>query len=380
MIPAIDPINISPGDGSTTRFDFDFLINSTDELSVVKEDSLKNLIPLVCDTDYSVHKIGDKNGSYITFPITGSTHQKLQPNENITRSLKLKYEQQSVFSENGSSSGNLNMKILQDTVDYITRLIQILKIDVNRTLKLPIGTSMDSDTLINAIISAGITVAPLSQAAQQAATEAQGYAAGLNLPSAVGNSEKYPRQKTNETGFEYRTPAQVLSDIGGVGSSVTTPHIANNVIHSSSLKPQVVNYAKTTAGIADFIGTGTGLKPQILAASENCIGNFQHSDVQYPFKLTTDFLIPKDAPLNRRSSVVMKYSAEDNDYATNAALWDYSCQRMQFSEIFDTTENVLLKESGGVVSDYFGNTITKLGNPVVSGGEVVCDGAGDGII
>ena len=40
-------------------------------------------------------------------------------------------------------------------------------------------------------------------AAQTAETNAEGWAAGVNLPSAAGNGEKILRQKSDETGFEY---------------------------------------------------------------------------------------------------------------------------------------------------------------------------------
>jgi hypothetical protein len=43
-----------------------------------------------------------------------------------------------------------------------------------------------------------------------------------NLPAAGGQATNYIRQKTDNTGLEYRTPAQVLSDIGAAPSSLAT--------------------------------------------------------------------------------------------------------------------------------------------------------------
>lgn len=51
-------------------------------------------------------------------------------------------------------------------------------------------------------------------AAATSASQAAGYAAGLNMPSAVGNGGKFLAQKSNETGFEYvpsYTQAEVTS-------------------------------------------------------------------------------------------------------------------------------------------------------------------------
>lgn len=53
---------------------------------------------------------------------------------------------------------------------------------------------------------AGISATNAEQkanAAAASATAAQGYAAGLNFPSAIGNGGKYPRQKKDASGFEY---------------------------------------------------------------------------------------------------------------------------------------------------------------------------------
>lgn len=51
-------------------------------------------------------------------------------------------------------------------------------------------------------------------AAVVSAAAAAASAAAVNLPSASGHGLDYIRQKVGEDGFEYRTPAQVLSDIG----------------------------------------------------------------------------------------------------------------------------------------------------------------------
>jgi len=49
--------------------------------------------------------------------------------------------------------------------------------------------------------------------AENSALEAAGYAAGVNLPSALGHGGKYLRQRVDESGFEYRTSAQVREDL-----------------------------------------------------------------------------------------------------------------------------------------------------------------------
>lgn len=51
------------------------------------------------------------------------------------------------------------------------------------------------------------------QAAAASAAEAAGYAAGVNLPSALGHAGEYLRQREDESGLEYRTSAQMRADL-----------------------------------------------------------------------------------------------------------------------------------------------------------------------
>lgn len=55
--------------------------------------------------------------------------------------------------------------------------------------------------------------------AADSAAAAAASAGAVNLPSAAGHGTHYIRQKATEDGFEYRTPSQVLADIGGQSAS-----------------------------------------------------------------------------------------------------------------------------------------------------------------
>lgn len=58
------------------------------------------------------------------------------------------------------------------------------------------------------------------QAAAASAAEAAGYAAGVNLPSALGHGGEYLRQREDESGLEYRTREQMRADLG-LGTAAT---------------------------------------------------------------------------------------------------------------------------------------------------------------
>lgn len=64
--------------------------------------------------------------------------------------------------------------------------------------------------------------------AAASAVAAAASASSINLPSPIGKSLNYLRQKITEDGFEYRTPAEVRSDIGaGTGSGSVTSVVAS---------------------------------------------------------------------------------------------------------------------------------------------------------
>jgi hypothetical protein len=69
-------------------------------------------------------------------------------------------------------------------------------------------------TTANAAASSASATAAAASAAAAAAS-----ASAVNLPSAAGHALGYIRQKATEDGFEYRTPSQVLADIGAPTSS-----------------------------------------------------------------------------------------------------------------------------------------------------------------
>ena len=137
MIPEIEPVNNYFGNNSNTRFDFDFLINSSDELLVLYTGTNGVQTPLALNTDYSINEIGNTAGSYITFPLAGSAYSVLSTDESLSLVLNLPYEQISRFS----NSTGLNLYSIEQTFDYVTRLTQMLKRSVDRAVTVPEGAS-----------------------------------------------------------------------------------------------------------------------------------------------------------------------------------------------------------------------------------------------
>ncbi len=144
MIYDILPINNYKGNNSSTTFDFDFYIDNKNQLSVYHfdKDKIKRLLKL--DIDYSINEIKNKNGSYITFPLEGSEFSILNENENLSLELTLPVAQEVQYN----NSSLLNLEALEYSLDYLTRLIQVL----SRKLDLCVKVEECSDITPNEII------------------------------------------------------------------------------------------------------------------------------------------------------------------------------------------------------------------------------------
>ena len=143
MIPEVAPYNNYTGDSSTTKFDFDFFIEDSTQLVVQLTQEDGTIKTLTNDTDYTIHEVGNENGSYITFPITGSSYSTLSSSEIISLSLSLPIAQE---SEYGTSS-ELDLVSLEYSLDYLTRICQIINRQVTRALKVAEGSNISTDEL-----------------------------------------------------------------------------------------------------------------------------------------------------------------------------------------------------------------------------------------
>jgi hypothetical protein len=145
--------------------------------------------------------------------------------------------------------------------------------------------------------------------------------------------------------------------------------------------PQCVNMGRLVNGRANAITAGTGLKPRILASTVNMVGNNQSGDYLKKFVLSSDFDIPKDAPANKRSCVVL-VNGSIGDPTTDATKWDYACQRRLRGSLPQKNIaqfNLLMDFSSSLTYDYYGNSVTVIGNPTLLNGKYVGDGSGDGL-
>ncbi|MBQ9150293.1 hypothetical protein IJX73_05110, partial [bacterium] len=153
MIYDILPVNNYIGNGSSTEFEFDFLIDKPSQLAVYLFDENENKHKLIQDIDYVVSGINSENGGYITFPIFSSKFDILQHNQKISLELDIPATQETDYN----NSSLLNLSAVEHSFDYLTRLVQILKRKLSLCVKVEECSKNSPQDLLESINNAAIT-------------------------------------------------------------------------------------------------------------------------------------------------------------------------------------------------------------------------------
>lgn len=147
------PVSNFWGNNSAREFPFNFFIEKESEL-LVEHTNLNGVKSILENgVDYSIHEVGNKEGSYITFPLADSRYNTLawdtssDKKELLTISLNLPIEQSAEFE----NSGDLSKKNLELSFDYAIRLIQILSRRISRAVKVKEGDEATPDQLIESL-------------------------------------------------------------------------------------------------------------------------------------------------------------------------------------------------------------------------------------
>lgn len=147
------PVSNCWGNNSAREFPFNFFIEKESEL-LVEHTNLNGVKSILENgVDYSIHEVGNKEGSYITFPLADSRYDTLawdtssDKKELLTISLNLPIEQSAEFE----NSGDLSKKNLELSFDYAIRLIQILSRTISRAVKVKEGDEATPDQLIKSL-------------------------------------------------------------------------------------------------------------------------------------------------------------------------------------------------------------------------------------
>ena len=168
MIPEVNPYNNYRGDGVATLFDYDFFIQNGSQLIVEHIDENDVVTRLEENIDYEIVVIEEEFAGYIKFPIEDSKFGILQENETLSLQLTLPFEQ---ISEYGQSS-LLDLNSLEFSLDYLTRLCQILKRQMERSVKVNEGSEANPTELLETINNNAIVSTNAAAIASKKADEA----------------------------------------------------------------------------------------------------------------------------------------------------------------------------------------------------------------
>ena len=168
MIPEVNPYNNYRGDGVATLFDYDFYIQNGSQLIVEHIDENDVVTRLEENIDYEIVVIEDEFAGYIKFPIEDSKFGILQENETLSLQLTLPFEQ---ISEYGQSS-LLDLNSIEFSYDYLTRLCQILKRQMERSVKVNEGSEATPEQLLETINNNAIVSTNAATIASKKADEA----------------------------------------------------------------------------------------------------------------------------------------------------------------------------------------------------------------
>ena len=208
MIYDILPVNNYIGNNINTTFDFDFYIENGNQLKVYhfNQNGIKTL--LTEGIDYSVNEFKNVNGSYINFPIEGSEYSILQSNEKISLELSLTASQETQYN----NSSLLNLESLEYSLDYLTRLIQILARKIQLCVKVEECSDNTPEELMN-------TLNTQAASATTAAESVQSALQSINqMNTAITSAYNYIQSKE----YKYDKIDEIESDLQEVVSDVET--------------------------------------------------------------------------------------------------------------------------------------------------------------
>lgn len=159
MIYDITPVNNYTGNNSTTTFEFNFYIENEEQLKVTLYDNQNIQHLLQNEVDYRINELKNKNGSYITFPLSTSEHNILSENEKISLELTLPISQETQYN----NSSLLNLEALEYSFDYLTRLIQILARKQELSIKVSEFSDITPEELYNQLTSTTTVISQIEK-------------------------------------------------------------------------------------------------------------------------------------------------------------------------------------------------------------------------
>lgn len=192
------------GNGVTTAFAFPYYFFATSDLVVILTDTTTSTdTTQVIGTDYTASgTLIDgvySSGGTITFNTVPASGKRITIYRELTYTQETDYTNVDAFPEEAH----------EQALDRLTILTQQIKDDLKRSLLLPTSTTLSGLTIpspeANKYLGWNATANNLENK--------ETVEVSVTLPSFGGNALNYPRINAGANNFEYRTPANVRSDI-----------------------------------------------------------------------------------------------------------------------------------------------------------------------
>lgn len=286
MIPDKEPVNTWDGNSSNITFDFDFLINSEKELLVLHTDKTGIQNTLKLNIDYTIHQTGNADGSYITFPILGSSYKTLGEGEKITLMLNIPIAQTSPYG----TSGKLNLKSLEFSLDYIVRLIQMVNRKAERSVKVQEGSSTTPDDLIESLNQAQMNAQNSANFAATKVQEANNSAIKAEEQAEIATSQaQIATDKVIEIDDKLITKVNIdLDNLSEAGQQVIAKYSASFSLFDTKLSDHVLE-GDEAVGWALQGSLVTNTYPAAVNAIKTAYASgtdetFTLGDITFPYK------------------------------------------------------------------------------------------------
>lgn len=273
------------GNGATTVFAFAFKVQAATDIKVVRTvttDGVDVDTVLTVAVDYTVSVNADQStspGGSVTMLSAPSASQRITILRNVSATQGASIPNQ----------GGFYPKVVENALDKLTMLYQQVAEELARALKISVTQSASdlpatlasiADSEANAVASAA-AASQSATAASDSETAAAASAAAINLPSIAGNGSNMLRAKIDESGMEYRTPAQVRGDISaaqsgvvtGSGLTMTTARLLGRTTAGSGAVEEIaVSGATLSAGTLTIAsGMAAATQAEMEAASSNTV-------------------------------------------------------------------------------------------------------------
>lgn len=348
MIPDKEPVNNWNGNSSNVNFDFDFLINSEDELLVLHTDAAGIQTTLKLNIDYTINQTGNADGSYITFPILGSSYKTLGDDEKITLMLNIPIAQTSPYG----TSAKLNLKSLEFSLDYIVRLIQMVNRKADRSVKVQEGSENTPDDLIESLNQAQINAENSANFAAQKAQEAGNSATKSEEQAEIATQKVVEIAELHETAIADITEKQSEAVLN-IQQELQTAE--DSIIESKNIALENIESTKTSSILEinnSANTTKTDILNQINSGKETAISEIQEVSDAEKVNLQSYVDKAKDSEniATSKAAEAQESAISANSSASSASLSAASAQSSA-EEASKSAANSLVSEKNAATSE-----------------------------